>query len=34
VLGIFTSLFTAVVVSRVLIDVIWGRRRRIAKLPV
>jgi preprotein translocase subunit SecD len=34
VLGIFTSLFTAVVCSRVLIDVIWGRRRRIANLPV
>jgi preprotein translocase subunit SecD len=34
VLGIFTSLFTAVVASRVLIDVIWGRRRRIANLPV
>jgi preprotein translocase subunit SecD len=34
VLGIFTSLFTAVVCGRVFIDVIWGRRRRIAKLPV
>ena len=34
VLGIFTSLFTAVVCSRVLIDLIWGRRRRLAALPV
>ena len=34
VLGIFTSLFTAVVGSRVLIHVIWGRRRRLATLPV
>ena len=34
VLGIFTSLFTAIVCSRVLIDAIWGRRRRLAKLPV
>lgn len=34
VLGIGTSLFTAVVCSRVLIDLIWGRRRRLATLPV
>ncbi len=34
VLGIFTSLFTAIFCSRVLLDVIWGRRRRLAKLPV
>jgi preprotein translocase subunit SecD len=34
VLGIFTSLFTAIVCSRVLIDAIWGRRRRLAKLPI
>nr|WP_298716356.1 protein translocase subunit SecD [uncultured Steroidobacter sp.] len=33
VLGIGTSLFTAVVCSRVLIDLIWGRRR-LATLPV
>lgn len=34
VLGIFTSLFTAILCSRVLIDVVWGRRRRLAALPV
>jgi preprotein translocase subunit SecD len=34
VLGIATSLFTAVVCGRVVIDVIWGRRRRLASLPV
>jgi preprotein translocase subunit SecD len=34
VLGIFTSLFTAIVCSRVLIDAIWGRGRRLAHLPV
>jgi preprotein translocase subunit SecD len=34
VLGIFTSLFTAILCSRVLIDAIWGRRRRLAALPV
>jgi preprotein translocase subunit SecD len=34
VLGIFTSLFTAIVCSRVFIDLIWGRRRRLAALPV
>lgn len=34
VLGILTSLFTAVVCSRVVIDLIWGRRRRLTSLPV
>ncbi|HEY0939474.1 MAG TPA: protein translocase subunit SecD [Steroidobacter sp.] len=34
VLGILTSLFTAVICSRVVIDLIWGRRRRLATLPV
>jgi preprotein translocase subunit SecD len=34
VLGIATSLFTAVVCGRVVIDMIWGRRRRLASLPV
>lgn len=34
VLGIFTSLFTAILCSRVLLDIIWGRRRRLAQLPV
>jgi preprotein translocase subunit SecD len=34
VLGIFTSLFTAILCSRALIDLIWGQRRRLAKLPV
>jgi preprotein translocase subunit SecD len=34
VLGIITSLFTAVVCSRVVIDLIWGRRRRLTSLPV
>jgi preprotein translocase subunit SecD len=34
VLGIFTSLFSAVLCSRVLIDAIWGHRRRLATLPV
>ncbi len=34
ILGIFTSLFTAIMASRVLIDIIWGRRRRLATLPV
>jgi preprotein translocase subunit SecD len=34
VLGIITSLFTAVVCSRVVIDLIWGRRRRLTTLPV
>ena len=34
VLGIATSLFTAVIGSRVLIQLIWGRRRKLAALPV
>lgn len=34
VLGIFTSLFSAIWCSRVLIDLIWGRRKRLATLPV
>ena len=34
VLGIFTSLFTAILCGRVLLDLIWGRRRRLAGLPV
>lgn len=34
VLGIFTSLFSAILCSRVLIDMIWGRRKRLAALPV
>lgn len=34
VLGIITSLFTAVICSRVLIDLIWGRQRRLTALPV
>jgi len=34
VLGIFTSLFSAILCSRVFIDLIWGRRRRLATLPV
>jgi len=34
VLGIITSLFTAVVGSRALIQVIWGRRRKLAALSV
>jgi preprotein translocase subunit SecD len=34
VLGIFTSLFTAILCSRVLLDLIWGRRRKLTKLPV
>jgi len=33
-LGIFTSLFSAIQCSRVLIDLIWGRRKRLATLPV
>lgn len=34
VIGIATSLFTAVIGSRVLIQLIWGRRRKLAALPV
>jgi preprotein translocase subunit SecD len=33
-IGIATSLFTAILGSRVLIQVIWGRRRKLAALPV
>jgi preprotein translocase subunit SecD len=33
-IGIATSLFTAIVGSRALIQVIWGRRRKLAALPV
>jgi len=34
VLGIFTSLFSAIMCSRVFLDAIWGRRKRLAALPV
>jgi preprotein translocase subunit SecD len=34
VLGIFTSLFSAILCSRVFIDLIWGHRKRLATLPV
>lgn len=34
VIGIITSLFTAVIGSRALIQVIWGRRRKLASLSV
>jgi preprotein translocase subunit SecD len=34
VLGIFTSLFSAIWCSRVFIDAIWGHRKRLATLPV
>jgi preprotein translocase subunit SecD len=34
VLGIMTSLFSAILCSRVIIDMIWGRRRKLAALPV
>jgi preprotein translocase subunit SecD len=34
VIGIATSLFTAILGSRALIQFIWGRRRRLAELPV
>ena len=33
-LGITTSLFTAILGSRALIHVIWGRRRKLASLPI
>jgi preprotein translocase subunit SecD len=33
-IGIATSLFTAVLGSRVLIQLIWGRRRKLAEIPV
>jgi preprotein translocase subunit SecD len=34
ILGIFTTLFTAILCSRVFIDLLWGRRKRLASLPV
>ncbi len=34
VIGILTSLFTAVIGSRALIQVIWGRRRKLARVSV
>jgi preprotein translocase subunit SecD len=34
VLGIITSMFTAIIGSRVLIQLIWGRRRKLATIPV
>ncbi len=34
VIGIFTSLFSAILCSRVFIDLIWGRRKRLTSLPV
>jgi preprotein translocase subunit SecD len=34
VLGIATSLFSAILCSRVIIDLIWGHRRKLATLPV
>jgi preprotein translocase subunit SecD len=34
IIGIATSLFTAILGSRALIQFIWGRRRRLAALPV
>lgn len=34
VLGILTSLFSAIMCSRVLIELIWGRRKRLTTLPV
>lgn len=34
VLGIFTTLFSAIMCSRVFIDLIWGRRKRLTTLPV
>lgn len=34
VLGIITSMFTAIIGSRVLIQLIWGRRRKLASIPV
>lgn len=33
-IGIATSMFTAIIGSRVLIQLIWGRRRKLAALPV
>ena len=34
IIGIATSLFTAILGSRSLIDLIWGRRRKLVTLPV
>lgn len=34
IIGIATSLFTAILGSRSLIDVVWGRRRQLKTLPV
>ncbi|MGH8177325.1 MAG: protein translocase subunit SecD, partial [Steroidobacter sp.] len=34
VLGILTSLFSAIVCARVIIDLLWGHRRRLIALPV
>ncbi len=34
IIGIGTSLFTAILGSRVLIQLIWGRRRKLAAIPV
>jgi preprotein translocase subunit SecD len=34
IIGIATSLFTAILGSRSLIDLIWGRRRQLKTLPV
>jgi preprotein translocase subunit SecD len=34
VLGIFTSLFSAILCSRVFVDLIWGHRKRLTTLPV
>ncbi len=34
VIGIFTSLFSAILCSRVFIDAIWGHRKRLVTLPV
>jgi preprotein translocase subunit SecD len=33
-LGIITSLFTAILGSRALIHLIWGRQRRLASVPI
>jgi preprotein translocase subunit SecD len=34
VIGIFTSLFSAILCSHVFLDMIWGRRKQLASLPV
>jgi preprotein translocase subunit SecD len=34
VIGIFTSLFSAIMCSRVFLDMIWGRRKQLTSLPV